>query len=109
MYLLQGNQPIVGYRKLAWYEILPLQYDLLAGCVVLFLSTLVVGRSDGWPQAGRALHDHAWRARRAGWRGGLACNYILFLILFVVGNSDVSHGSSPQAQAALAVALVATA
>jgi CubicO group peptidase (beta-lactamase class C family) len=41
-YLFRGNLPIVGYRKLAWYEPIALQYGLLAGCVVLFLSTLVV-------------------------------------------------------------------
>jgi hypothetical protein len=43
-HLFQGNLPIVGYRKLAWYEPIALQYGLLAGCVVLFMSTLVV-----WP------------------------------------------------------------
>jgi CubicO group peptidase (beta-lactamase class C family) len=36
-HMFQNNLPIAGFRKLAWYESLPLHYAILAGCVVLFL------------------------------------------------------------------------
>jgi CubicO group peptidase (beta-lactamase class C family) len=106
-YMFRGNLPIVGYRKLAWYEPIALQYGLLAGCVVLFLSTLVVW-PIGWLVVGRKGAPRprlAVLARSLAW--GISALYLLFLVLFVVGISDLSI--TPLAKAALAVALVATA
>jgi hypothetical protein len=62
--------------------------------------------------AGRALEGHT--PTTPGGPGalagvGISALYMLFLILFVVGISDVSHGIAPLAQVALAVALEATA
>ena len=106
-YLFRGNLPIVGYRKLAWYEPIRLQYGLLAGSGVLFLSTLVV-----WPigwlvvrRKGAPCPRLAVLARWLAW--AISALYLLFLVLFVVGIRDLSI--TPLAKAALAVALVATA
>jgi len=106
-YLFRGNLPINGYRKLAWYEPIPLHYGLLAGCVVLFLSTLVVW-PIGWLVVGRKGAPRprlAVLARSLAW--GISALYLIFLVLFVVGIRDLSI--TPLAKAALAVALVATA
>jgi CubicO group peptidase (beta-lactamase class C family) len=106
-YLFRGNLPIVGYRKLAWYEPIPLQYGLLAGCVVLFLSTLVVW-PIGWLVVRRKGAPRPRLAVLARWLAwGISALYLLFLVLFVVGISDLSI--TPLAKAALGVALVATA
>jgi len=84
-----------------------LQYGLLAGCVVLFLSTLVVW-PIGWLLARRKGTPRPRLAGLARWLAwGISALYLLFLVLFVVGISDVSI--TPLEQAALVIALVATA
>jgi hypothetical protein len=108
-HLFQGNLPINGYRKLAWYEALPLHYGVLAGCVVLFLSALVVW-PIGWLLARRKDAPRPRTAGMARWLAwGVSALYLLFLILFVISISDLSQFPTALTKAALGVALVATA
>jgi CubicO group peptidase (beta-lactamase class C family) len=107
-HLFKGNYPIVGFNRLTWYDTLPFHYGLLVGSIVLFLSALILW-PIGWLVArwkGTRRPRLAGLARWLAW--GVSALYMLFLILFVVGISDVSHGIAPLAQAALVVALVAT-
>jgi CubicO group peptidase (beta-lactamase class C family) len=106
-HLFQGNDPIEGYRKLAWYENPQLHYGLLAGCVVLFLSVLVVW-PIGWLVARRKTAPRlrlAVLARSLAW--GISALNVLFLILFVVSISDLSQFPTLLTKGALVLALVA--
>jgi CubicO group peptidase (beta-lactamase class C family) len=108
-YLFQGNLPINGFRKLAWYQALPLHYGLLAGCVVLFVSALLafpiawlVMRRKGTPRPrGASL------ARWLAW--SISALYVLFLILFVVSIRDLALFPTSLTKVALGLALVAAA
>jgi hypothetical protein len=108
-YLFQGNLPIEGYRKLAWYENPRLHYGVLAGCVALFLSALV-GWPIGWLAARRTAAPQPRLAGLARWLAwGISALYVLFLILFVVSISDLSQFPTALTKAALGLALLATA
>jgi CubicO group peptidase (beta-lactamase class C family) len=108
-YLFRGNLPIVAYRKLAWYEALPVQYGLLAGCVAVFLSTLVVW-PIGWLIARRKATPRPRLAGLARWLAwGISALYVLFLVIFVVSISDLLQFPAPLTKAALVVAMAATA
>jgi hypothetical protein len=106
-YLFQNNVPINGFRKLAWYELIPLHYALLAGCVVLFLSALLV-----WPIAALiARRKAAPQPRGAGlarwllW--GISALDLLFLVLFVVSLQDLTLFPTSLTKIALGLALLA--
>jgi len=106
-YLFQGNLPINGYSKLAWYETLPFHYGLLGGCVVLFLSALVVW-PIGWLVARRKGAPRPRLAGLARWLAwGISGLYVLFLILFVVSISDLSQFPTPLTKVALGLVLLA--
>jgi hypothetical protein len=106
-HLFQGNLPIEGYRKLAWYENPLLHYGLLASCVTLFLSALIVwpigwlvGRRKAVPQPRLAI-----LTRGLAW--GVSALYVLLLILFTVSMIDLSQFPTMLTKAALGLALVA--
>jgi CubicO group peptidase (beta-lactamase class C family) len=108
-YLFQGNLPINGFRKLAWYQTLPLHYGLLASCVTLFLSALLafpiawlVTRRKGAPRP-----RGAGLARWLAW--SISALYMLFLILFVVSIQDLAVFPTALTKLALGLALVAAA
>jgi CubicO group peptidase (beta-lactamase class C family) len=106
-YLFKGNLPIEGYRKLAWHENPRLHLGLLVGCVVLFLTTLVVW-PIGWLVARRKTVPRprlAVLARSLAW--GISALNLLFLILFVVSISDLSQFPTLLTKGALVLALVA--
>ena len=104
-YMFQGNLPINGYSKLAWYESLAVQYGLLIGCMLLFLSTLMFALI-GWLATRRKGDPQPRQAMRAHWLAwGTSALYLLFLILFVIGIFDLTI--TPLVKAALVVALVA--
>jgi hypothetical protein len=105
--LFLDSLPIMGFSKLAWYETGVFSYVLLAVCLVLFLSALVV-----WPIRWLVRRrQHASGLALAGWAHRLAWGisglFVLFLIVFVIGLADVENGIAPLAQVALAIALVA--
>jgi CubicO group peptidase (beta-lactamase class C family) len=107
-YLFQGNLPIEGYRKLAWYENPRLHYGVLAGCVVLFLSALVCW-PIGWLVARRKRAPQPRLAGLARWLAwGISALYVLFLILFTVSITDLSQFPTSLTKAALGLALLAT-
>jgi hypothetical protein len=108
-YLFQGNLPINGFRKLAWYENPQLHYSVLAGGVVLFLSALVI-----WPvgwlitrRKGASQPRGAGMARWLAW--GISALYVLFLVLFVVSIRDLTLFPTSLTKVALGLALVAAA
>jgi CubicO group peptidase (beta-lactamase class C family) len=108
-YLFQGNLPIEGYRKLAWYENPRLHYGLLAGCVTLFLSALLI-----WPIAWLVTRRKgAPRPRGAGLARWLAWSIsalnVLFLILLVVSLQDLALFPTALTKVALGLALLAAA
>jgi CubicO group peptidase (beta-lactamase class C family) len=108
-YLFQGNLPITGYQKLAWFDTLPFHYSLLAACLLLFMSALVCW-PIGWLLARRRGSAASRLARVARWLGwGVSALYILFPILFVVGISDLALFPSLLMKVALVIALVAAA
>lgn len=107
--LFLDSLPIMGFTKLAWYETNLFSYALLAASLALFVSALVIW-PIGWLVNRR---KHAPTVRLAGWAHRLAWGisglFVLFLILFAIGLADVDNGIAPLAQAALVIALVATA
>jgi CubicO group peptidase (beta-lactamase class C family) len=106
-HLFQGNDPIEGFGKLAWYENPRLHYGLLAGCVVLFLSALLVW-PIGWLVARHKPAPRPHLATLARWLAwGISALYMLFLILFVVSLSDLSQFPTMLTKAALGLALLA--
>jgi CubicO group peptidase (beta-lactamase class C family) len=108
-YLFKGNLPINGFRKLAWYEAIPLHYGLLAACVGLFLSALLI-----WPIGWLVMRRKAApRPRGAGLAHWLAWSIsalnVLFLILFVVSLQDLALFPTALTKLALGLALLAAA
>ena len=108
-YLFKGNLPINGFRKLAWYEAIPFHYGLLAACVGLFLSTLLI-----WPISWLVTRRKgAPRPRGAGLARWLAWSIsalnLLFLILFVVSIQDLALFPTSLTKVALGLALLAAA
>ena len=81
MTMIIGNQPIIEYTRLPWYEGQSFQGALLLACLLIFLSALVA-----WPVAALIR----WRRRQAlppqaqavRWVAALAA---VFAILFVAG------------------------
>ena len=107
-YLFQGNLPINGYRKLAWYDTLRVHYGLLAGCLAVFLSALVVW-PIGWLVTRRTAASRPRLAGLARWLAwGVSALYVLFVILFVVSLRDLAVFPTALTTAALGIALVAT-
>lgn len=106
-YMFQGNLPIYGYGKLAWYEMLSFQYGLLVVCIALFLSALVV-LPIGWLLARRKAVPQPQGLAWACWLAwGTSALYVLFLILFAVSLQDLSQFPTSLTKAALGMALVA--
>jgi hypothetical protein len=106
-HLFQGNLPINGYRKLTWYETPRLHYGLLAGCIVLFLSALVVW-PIGWLVARHKAAPGPRLTSLARWLAwAISALNVLFLILFVVSIRDLSQFPTPLTKAALGLALLA--
>lgn len=106
-HLFQGNVPIEGYHRLAWYENPRLHLGLLAGSVVLFLSALVTW-PIAWLVAGRKAAPRPGLAGLARWLAwGISGLNMLFLILFVVSLSDLSQFPTSLTKAALGLALLA--
>jgi CubicO group peptidase (beta-lactamase class C family) len=106
-YMFQGNLPIEGYRKLAGYENPRLHLGLLAGCVALFLSTLVVW-PVGWLLDRRKAAPQPRPASLARWLAwAISALNVLFLILFVMSISDLSQFPTSLTKAALVLALLA--
>jgi hypothetical protein len=106
-YMFKGNLPIYGYAKLDWYEALPMQYGLLAGCVVLFLSALVIW-PIGWLITRRKAGPQARGAILARWLVWSICAInILFMILFVVSLQDLALFPTALTKVALGLALAA--
>ena len=107
-YLFQGNLPINGYRKLAWYDTLRVHYGLLAGCLAVFLSALVVW-PIGWFVTRRTAASRPRLAGLARWLAwGVSALYVLFVILFVVSLRDLAQFPTSLTTAALGIALVST-
>jgi hypothetical protein len=107
-YLFKGNLPINGYRRLVWYEALPVQYSLLAGCVVLLFSALL-GWPIGWLATRRKAAPQPGLAGMARWLAWVVSTLDLrFLILFVVSLQDLTRFPTPLTKVALGMALVAT-
>jgi hypothetical protein len=107
-HLFQGNLPIYGYAKLDWYEALPMQYGLLAGCVVLFLSALVVW-PIGWLITRRKARPRPRGAILARWLAwSISALNLLFLILFVASLQDLALFPSALTMVALGIALLTT-
>jgi CubicO group peptidase (beta-lactamase class C family) len=106
-YLFQGNLPINGFRKLAWYETLPMHYSLLASCVTLFLSALLIWPIV-WLATRRKAAPHPRGAGLARWLVWIisALN-VLFLILFVVSLQDLTLFPTALTKVALGLALLA--
>jgi hypothetical protein len=107
-HLFQGNLPIYGYAKLAWYEALLVQYGLLAGCVVLFLSALLIW-PIGWLVAGRRVGPRPRGAILARWLAwSISALNLLFMILFVVSLQDLALFPTALTKVALGIALLTT-
>jgi hypothetical protein len=105
-HLFQGNLPIEGFGKLAWYENPQLHYGLLAGCVVLFLSALVVW-PIGWLVARRKRVPQPRLAGLARWLAwGISALDVLFLILFAVSITELSQFPTSLTKVALGLALL---
>jgi CubicO group peptidase (beta-lactamase class C family) len=106
-HLFQGNLPIEGYRKLAWYENPRLHLGLLAGCAVLFLSALMAWPIS-WLVAGRKAAPRPRLAVLARWLAwGISALNVLFLILFAISITDLSQFPTALTKAALGLVLLA--
>lgn len=108
-HLFQGNLPITGFRKSAWYEALTLHYALLAGCVALFVGTLIgalIGSVFGRRRRGVAESRLAPLARRLVWT--VYTLDLLFLALFAASLTDLSAYPSSLLLLALTTGLVAS-
>jgi hypothetical protein len=107
-HLFQGNLPIASFRRLAWYEALGLHYAILAGCVALFIITLVVA-GISWLRRRRERSPEPRPARIARRLALLVSTlFLLFLILFVVSLSDLPQFPTPLTRTALTAALAAS-
>jgi CubicO group peptidase (beta-lactamase class C family) len=106
-HLFQGNLPIEGFHRLAWYESPRLHYGLLAGCVALFLSALVVW-PIGWLVARRKAAPQPRLAALARWMAwSISALDMLFLILFAISITDLTQFPTLLTKVALGLALLA--
>jgi Beta-lactamase len=101
--------PIVGFTKQQWWEKTPLHLGLLAGSMVIFLTT-VIALPIVWLRSRlrrTPTTPGARLARRVAWLTSLL--FVLFPVLLVIGLANLEQGISPLAKVALGVGLAAAA
>ncbi len=112
--LFVGNFPVWAFEKLAWYESVPFQVGWLAGCLLLFLSALLVWPLQGLVSRwhGAAKYPRPVRPHLARWLAlALSGLNVLFLIGFAVwyfGFYDLPYDVPPPVVAWLVIPLLTT-
>lgn len=105
-YLIHGE---LAYEKLPWYWQTAFQLGLLAGCLLVFLSSAL-----GWPVASFIQRRRPWEPellpRLAHWTGwGMSVTFVGFVMVFVTEvyeNDVLLYGLTPAARAILLLPLL---
>lgn len=101
LHLFFGNGPHSSAIKLKWYETSTMQFGLLAGCVILFATALLVWPAVGWNVRGlesTTIHRSGFSAFLS-WIGWLMCLFSFIfagaLVATMLDPNEIVFGISP--------------